>query len=189
MELGTELTGPIGAVQRAAVEALLRERNLPLRRRERLEMVKGAALGWTVAVIAVWCGRTEATVRRWLGAFRDGGVAALTDAPRAGRPRQADTAYLTALETAVEADPRGLGQGFDVWTSARLSAYLAETTGTRIAPGWLRVLLHRQRFANGRPKHSVAHLQDPAEVAACEKRLQAVGEKGEGGPRPLRTAL
>jgi len=182
MELGTDVTGAISPAQRATVEALLRERDLAPRERERLEMVKGAALGWDVTAIAVWCGRTEATVRRWLAAFRDGGVTALTDAPRAGRPRQADTAYLTALETAVETAPRGLGQGFDVWTSARLSAYLAETTGTRIAPGWLRVLLHRQRFASGRPKHSVAHLQDPDEVAACEERLRVVGEKGGGQP-------
>jgi transposase len=189
MELGTGLTGPIDPAQRATVEALLRERELAPRLRERLEMVKGAILGWEVATIAAWCGRTEATVRRWLGAFREGGVTALADAPRGGRPRQADPAYLAALEAAVEADPRGLGQGFDVWTSARLSAYLAETTGTRIAPGWLRVLLHRQRFANGRPKHSVAHLQDPDEVAACEERLRAVGEKGEGEPGALRVAL
>lgn len=189
MEVGTDLTGPIAPAQRAAVEARLRGRDLPPRARERLEMVKGAALGWDVPTIAAWCGRTEATVRRWLGAFRDGGVSALADALRAGRPRRADDAYLRALEAAVEAAPRARGQPFDVWTSARLSVYLAETTGTRIAPGWLRVLLHRQRFANGRPKHSVAHLQDADAVAACEERLRAVGEKDGGGPRALRTAL
>jgi transposase len=189
MELGTDVTGPIDLVQRATVEALLRERTLTPRMRERLEMVKGAALGWDLAAIAGWCGRTEGTVRRWLAAFHDGGVSALGDARRTGRPRQADDAYLTALEAAVDADPRALGQGFDVWTSARLSAYLAETTGVRIVPGWLRVLLHQQRFANGRPKHSVTHLQDPAEVAACEERLRVVGEKGGGEPRPVRTAF
>ena len=189
MELGSDVTGPIGPAQRAAVEALLGARELTPRVRERLEMVKGAALGWEVAAIAAWCGRTAATVRRWLGAFRAGGVAALGDAPRAGRPRQADAAYVAALEEAVAADPRALGQPFDVWTSARLSAHLAATTGTRIAPGWLRVLLHRRRFASGRPKPSVAHLQDPAEVAACAERLRAAGEKGEGGSRTLRAAL
>jgi transposase len=189
MDLGIDVTGPIGLAQRATIEALLREPTLPPRVRERLEMVKGAMLGWDLAAIAIWCGRTEATVRRWLAAYREGGVSALADAPRAGRPRQADDAYLTALEMAVDADPRALGQGFDVWTSARLSAYLAETTGTRIVPGWLRVLLHRQRFANGRPKHSVAHLQDDAEVAACEDRLHAVGEKGGSESRSVRTAF
>jgi transposase len=189
MVFGTDLPGPIDAAQRAAVEARLRERDLPPRERERLEMVKGAALGWDPAAIAAWCGRSEATVRRWLAAFRAGGLDALADAPRAGRPRRADDAYLTALEAAVEADPRALGQGFDVWTSTRLSAYLAEATGTRIAPGWLRVLLHRLRFAHGRPKHSVAHLQDPEEVAACEARLRAVGGKGACAPGPLRAAF
>ena len=189
MEDGDDLSGLVSPAQRAAVEAMLSTRDLAPRLRERLEMVKGAAAGWDVAVIAAWSGRTPRTVRRWLAAFRVGGIAALADAPHRGRPRRADATYLAALEAAVETDPRVLGQGFDVWTSARLSAYLAGTTGTRIAPGWLRVLLHRQRFANGRPKRSVAHLQDPVEVAACKERLRVVGEKGEGPPGDLRSAF
>jgi len=168
--------------ERAAVEAALRRRDLPPRLRERLEMVKGAALGHDAAAIAAWSGRTPATVRRWLAAFRAGGVAALADAPRAGRPPKADAAYLAALERAVETPPRALGLPFDAWTSARLSAHLAETAGARVAPGWLRVLLHRRDFACGRPKHTLRHLQDPAEVAACEVALAAAG--GKGGSQP-----
>jgi transposase len=189
MELGITVTGAIDAAQRAAIERHLRERGLTARERERVEMVKGAALGWDVGTIAAWGGRTPRTVRRWLAAFRVGGLAALSDAPRAGRPRRADAAYLRALETAVETDPRMLGQGVDVWTSARLSGYLAETTGVRLAPGWLRVLLHRQGFANGRPKHTVAHLQNRDEVAVCVQRLREVGEKGGAPARSVRTAL
>ncbi len=188
MEDGDDLSGPVSPAPRAAVEALLGTHGLAPRQRERLEMVKGAAAGWDVAAIAAWSGRTPRTGRRWLAAFRGGGIAALADAPHRGRPRRADAACLAALEAAVETDPRTLGQAFDVWTSARLGAYLAAATGTRSAPGWLRVLLHRQRFANGRPKHSVAHLQDPVEVAACEERLRVVGGKGEGRPGGLRSA-
>jgi transposase len=169
--------------ERAAVEAALRRRDLPARTRERLEMVKAAALGDDLARIAAWSGRAPATVRRWLAAFRAGGVAALADAPRAGRPPKADAAYLAALERAVETPPRDLGLPFDAWTSARLSAYLAETAGERVAPGWLRVLLHRRDFTCGRPKHTLAHLQDPAEVAACEEALAAAGGKGGGRAR------
>jgi len=168
----------VGEPGRAAVEAALRRRDLAPRHRERLEMVKAAALGDDLARIAGWSGRAPATVRRWLAAFRDGGVAALADAPRAGRPPKADAAYLAALEAAVETPPRDLGLPFDVWTSARLSAHLAEETGTRVAPGWLRVLLHRRDFACGRPKHALRHLQDPAEVAACADALAAAGGKG-----------
>jgi transposase len=181
MERGIDVTGPIGAGERVAVERRLAQRALAPRQRERLEMVKAAWLGEDVGTIARWSGRTPRTVRRWLAAFRDGGADALAGASIPGRPPKADAAYLAALETALEAPPRTLGLRFDVWTSGRLSAYLAAATGVRIAPGWLRVLLHRQRFACGRPKHTLAHLQDPEEVAACAVALQVAGGKGGGG--------
>jgi transposase len=171
----------VSAAERTRVEAALRRRDLPPRVRERLEMVKAAARGHDLAAIAAWSGRTPATVRRWLARFRDGGIAALADAPRPGRPAKADAAYLAALERAVESPPRELGLPFDVWTSARLSAYLAETTGATVAPGWVRALLARRRFRCGRVKHTLEHLRDPAEVAACEERLAAAGGKGGGG--------
>jgi transposase len=173
---------PVTAEQRAAVEAQLRRRDLAPRLRERLEMVKGAALGQDLATLARWSGRSPRRVQYWLGRFLAGGIAALADAPRPGRPPQADAAYLATLEATVDTPPPALGLPFDVWTSGRLSAYLAEVTGVRIAPGWLRALLARRRFACGRPKHSLRHLRDRAEVALCEAELAAVGEKGGGRP-------
>lgn len=175
--------------ERTAVEAALRRRDLTPRVRERLEMVKAAALGHDLTQIAAWSGRTPATVRHWLDRFRGGGIAALADAPRQGRPPKADAVYLAALAQAVATPPRTLGLPFDVWSSRRLSAYLAEQTGVRIAPGWLRVLLHQERFACGRPKHTLEHRQDADEVAACEDALRVAGEKGGGGPGTLRVAL
>ena len=189
MELGTAVTGPIASETQAAVDALLRQRDLSPRQRERLEMVKAAWMGSDVATIARWSGRTPRTVRRWLGVFRDGGVTALAGAPIPGRPPKADAAYLAALQQAVETPPRRLGLPFDVWTSARLSTYLVAQTGIRVAPGWLRVLLHRQRFACGRAKHTLTHLQDPTEVAACEDALRAAGGKGGGPSRAVRAAF
>jgi transposase len=174
---------------RVAVEAALRRRDLAPRVRERLEMVKGVALGQPLVDVARWSGHGERTVVRWVRAFVEGGITALADAPRSGRPARADAAYLTALERAVETPPRSLGLLFDVWTSPRLSAYLAETTSVRIAPGWVRALLARQRFRAGRPKHTLGHLQDPVARAVCEEVLQAVGEKGAGGRRRVRAAL
>ena len=178
----------VTAAQRVAVEGLLRQPALRPRLRERLEMVKAAGLGQDLATIVAWSGRSAETVRHWLGRFTTGGVAALADAPRPGRPAEAGAAYQQALATAVETPPPALGLPYDVWTSPRLSAYLAETTGVRISPGWLRTLLARRRFACGRPKHTLAHLQDPGEVAACEEALAAAGGKGGRGARPLRVA-
>src|SRR5215213_4648947 len=141
-----------------------------------------AALRRDLTAIARWSGRRPETVRRWLAAFRAEGLAGVGDAPRQGRPPKADARYLAALETAVATSPRSLGLPFDVWTSARLSAYLHQQSGVRIAPGWLRVLLKRQRFACGRPKHRLDHLQDPEEVAACEAALRVAGEKVQAEP-------
>lgn len=166
---------------RVAVAAQLRVRNLPPRVRERLEMVKATALGQDVAAIARWSGRSPRRVRHWLRRFLAGGMEALTDAPRSGRPPKADAADVQALETATDVAPPTLGLPFDVWTSARLSAYLAETTGVRVAPGWVRALLARQRLACGRPQHTLPHLQDPQEVAAWEAELAVAGDKGGRG--------
>jgi transposase len=174
---------------RGAVEAALRRRDLAPRVRERLEMVKGVALGHPLAEVAQWSGRTERTVERWLRVFVARGLGALADAPRSGRPARADAAYRAALAQALETPPPALGLLFDAWTSDRLSAYLAETTGVRIAPGWVRALLARQRYRTGRPKHTLGHLQDAAARTACEQELQAVGEKGGSGRRRVRAAL
>jgi transposase len=174
---------------RDVVEAALRRRDLTSRARERLEMVKGVALGYPLGEVVRWSGRAERTVVRWLSAFATGGVAAVTDAPRAGRPARADAAYVAALEQAADTPPPALGLPFDAWTSARLSAYLVETRGVQIAPGWIRALLARRRYRTGRPKHTLGHLQDPDARTACEQALQVVGEKGSSGRRRVRTAL
>ena len=164
--------------QRVVVEQRLARRDLSGRERERLEMVKAAAIGDEEEAIARWSGRTVRTVRRWLKQFRAEGPDALGDAPRTGRPAKADVAYRERLAEAVTTAPAALELPFDVWTSARLSAYLAEQTGVRLAPGWVRVLLNRQDFVSGRPKHTLDHLQDPADVARFVAEVTAAGGKG-----------
>jgi transposase len=164
--------------QRRTVEALLRRRDVPARQRERLEMVKAVSLGQDISAIAQWSGRSPRTVRHWLQRFAAGSAAAVVDAPRSGRPMVADAAYRQALDAALATTPAALGLPYDVWTSGRLSAYLAERTGVRIAPSWLRTLLKRHDYVHGRPKHTLKHLQDPVATAACAELLAAVEKKG-----------
>src|SRR5262249_55511605 len=152
--------------QRAEVEQQLRRTDLTRRVRERLEMVKAAALGDDVARIARWSGRSVETVEHGLARVAAGAVAALADAPRAGRPVQADAAYLAALEQALDPPPHALGRAFAVWTSQRLSAYREQQTGVHLSPGWLRAVLAARGWVCGRPKHPLTHLQQPAAVAA-----------------------
>ena len=165
--------------QHAAVEAMLHRRGLSPRVRERMEMVKAVGLGYGPEAIATWSGRSVRTVAYWLERFVTNGLASLVDAPRAGHPPRATPAYLAALEAAVSTPPRRLGLEFDAWTSERLSTYLAEQTSIHLSPGWLRVLLAQREWVSGRPKLSVRHLRDAAEVAACEAALEAA-EKNSG---------
>jgi transposase len=179
--------GPVrlSEAERMTIRTMLHQRELTPRVRERLEMVKAADQEQSLVSIAAWSGRSVETVRRWLTRFAEGGVDAVADAPRPGRPVKADSAYLDALEQAVETPPSTLGLPFDVWTSGRLRAYLLEQTGVAVSAGWLRALLARQRFAYGRPKHTLGHLQDPTAVRACEAELAQVGGKGSRRARAL----
>lgn len=163
------------------IERALRRRDLSPRQRERLEMVKAVGLGHKALEIARWSGRDAETVRHWIHRYAIGGIAALQDAPRSGRPARADAAYHQALEEAVTTPPPTLGLPFDVWTSGRLSAYLAATTGVQIAPSWMRTLLGRHDYVHGRPKHTLHHLQDRSLTAACADLLTAVKKKGGPG--------
>ena len=169
----------------AAVHVAVRRRDLVPRVRERLEMVNAAMLGHDLPTIARWSDRSEATVCHWLSRFLSGGIAALADAPRSGRPAKADATDQALLEQTVLTPPRDLGLPFDTWTSAQLSAYLAEQIRVRIAPGWLRVLGSRSRFVCGRPKHALEHLQDSDDVTRCEQELAQVGENGGRPARAL----
>jgi transposase len=179
----------LGEEQRQALERRLRRPDLTPRERERLEMIKAAALGQDLGAIEAWSGRTERTVRRWLGQYRRHGLEALADAPRSGRPVRATPAVLQALEAAVETPPAALGLAFDVWTSARLAAYLKQQTGVRLSAAWVRALLNRRDWVCGRPKHTLKHLQNAAAVAASRAELAAVGEKGTPRPGAPRAAL
>ena len=180
-----ELAVQVTAKQQTAIEELLHRQDLTPRVRERLEMVRAAAMEQDLAWIARWSGRSTRTVRFWLERFGEQGLEGLADAPRPGRPARADAAYRQALEAAMDTPPPMLDLPFDVWTSARLSAYLAKTTGVHIAPGWIRVLLHQADFVRGRPKHTLKHLQDPEAVIASRAELAAAEKNGGGRPEAV----
>src|SRR5260221_11302134 len=143
----TTTTLVITAEQRRAVEAEPRRTDVTRRVRARLDMVKAAARartaghgqsggacahGWTWSKRRRWAttwralpagagARVRPSRTGWrvlpLGVLRH---CTLPDAPRSGRPVQADTRYLAALETALETGPTALGLACDVWTSQRL---------------------------------------------------------------------
>ncbi len=123
--------------QHAELAARLRQATLVPRLRVRLQCVQLRDQGWTVPQIAEQLTVSEATVRRALRRVVAGGLDALADRPRTGRPPRLSDQDLGAVEELLrQAARRG-----QVWTMRQLAAWLAATRGVQISRGRLGALL------------------------------------------------
>jgi transposase len=126
--------------QQAELRARLRQATMAPRLRVRLQCVQLRDHGQTVAEIAEQLAVSQATVRRALRRVRTGGLDALADRPKAGRPPRVSDHDLDAVEELL----RQAAGGGQVWTMGQLAAWLACCRGVRISRGRLGALL-RQR--------------------------------------------
>ena len=122
----------------------------------RVEMVRHAALSRSIPAAAAGLGVHPQTVRRHLKAFLAGGVAALADEPRSGRPPKLTEAVLTALEARLDEDA---ASGARTWTLPQAAAWLAEEHGVAVNPAYLGEVLKRRDFRWKRTKRSSRHHQ------------------------------
>jgi transposase len=123
--------------QQAELRGRLRQATMAPRLRVRLHCVQLRDRGWTVPQIAEQLAVSEATVRRALRRVVAGGLDALADRPRAGRPPRLSDQDLGAVEELLRQATR---QG-QVWTMGQLAAWLAATRGVQISRGRLGALL------------------------------------------------
>ena len=146
VRLTTAQWGEVERAQRATV--------IEHRLWSRLEMVRHAALSRSIPAAAAGLGVHPQTVRRHVKAFLAGGVAALADAPRSGRPPKLTEAVLAALEARLDADA---ASGARTWTRPQLAAWLAEQHGVAVNPAYLGEVLKRRDFRWKRTKRSSRH--------------------------------
>jgi len=126
--------------QHAELGARLRQATMAPRLRVRLQCVQLRDQGQTVPQVAEQLAVSQATVRRVLRRVLAGGLDALADRPRAGRPPRLGDHDLGAVEELLRQAAR---QG-QVWTMGQLAAWLAATRGVQVSRGRLGALL-RQR--------------------------------------------
>jgi transposase len=120
------------AEEAATVETLARSRTAPVRRVERARIVWRASRGETPPAIAAALGLDAETVRRRIRRFNAGGLAALEDGHRSGRPATYSADEVAAAIAAALTSPRSLDLPFASWTLDRLAAYLHERKGIGI---------------------------------------------------------
>ena len=150
--LRVRLTAAQWAELKAAQQAKVIERRLWVR----LEMVRRAAWGNPIPVVAADLKVHPQTVRAQVKAFLAGGVAALADEPRSGRPPKLTEAVLTALEARLDEDA---ATGTRTWTLPQVAAWLAEVHEVHVNAGYLGEVLKRRKFRWKRTKRSSRHQQ------------------------------
>lgn len=125
----------------------------------------------TIAAIARTVGCSPETVKRIRKLYRLGGRDALHPHKPPGRKTRATPRYLEALTKAVRTNPRTLGYGFSVWSSSRLAAHLAQTTGVAYSAAQLRRILKQQGYSFHRPKHTLKGKRDEGAYGKARRRL------------------
>ena len=155
--------------QRAELQKRSRQRVVPPRLRDRLEMVRLSDRGWTIPKIADHLDRHEYTVRKYIKAFLKDGFDALADRPIPGRSPTVTEEHLLALGKLLdESATKGI-----TWTSPQMVRWLWETFKVRISAGRLCALLAARDFRWKRTKSSVEHKRkDPALQARKKADLE-----------------
>lgn len=144
--------------QQAELRGRLRQATMAPRLRVRLRCVQLRDQGWTVPQIAEQLAVSEATVRRALRRVVAGGLDALADRPRAGRPPRLSDQDLGAVEELLRQAAR---QG-QVWTTGQLAAWLAATRGVQISRGRLGALLRQRGCRWTSPGRQAGRSRPPA---------------------------
>jgi transposase len=120
----------------------------------RIQAVLRVAEGFSVAEAARQVGVDRTSVHRWVRLYgRAHRIEDLADAPRTGRPREADDLDEELLAEVLAQDPRPLGYGATTWTVPLLATHLGEECGCPISERTLRRRLHEGHWRWKRPRY------------------------------------
>ena len=120
---------------------------------------------------------SKPTIYSWFARWQSGGVEALANQPKSGRPPKADDGYSLALVEVLETEPSEVGYGFMIWTVERLSAHLEKVTGIALSESRLRALIKRKGYRYRRPKYDLGHLQDKQAKSKAAEVLEELKKR------------
>jgi transposase len=149
----------------------------------RLKIIDLASRGHCIDELAELFDVSSRSVQHYLERYHRGGLAALPDAPRSGRPRKLPPEYDHGSESQATwqrlLDRRPstipeLGTPCHVWTLALLARYLDLFHHVRVAESTIYTVLSRSGFRRGRTKLTVTS-PDP-EYESKRQRIEALGK-------------
>jgi transposase len=141
------------------------------RTRDRLEMVRLSAAGWSVPQIATHLAICEKRVRHWIKVFLQHGFDALPDQPHPGQ----QSSLTPAMEEAIRQELRRTNQ---TWSARQIADWVAAHHGVRLTPEYLAERLKRARIAYKRTGRSLKHKQNPDTVADKQAEMEGHEKRG-----------
>jgi len=90
------------------------------------------AAGHSCQDVAALFGEDDTTVQRWVHRFEQGGLTALREGERPGRPRSLDAAQWQELQADLRRSPREFGLTADTWNGSTLSRHLQSRFGVQL---------------------------------------------------------
>ncbi|GGT84948.1 helix-turn-helix domain-containing protein [Streptomyces violascens] len=154
--------------QHGELHALLARRDLTRYSRQRAECIRLLDRGKAAPEVADLLECNVVTVRAAVHRFNGGGIGALPDAPRPGRPAR----VLGGVDRAALADllDRSAAAGI-AWTVPALRDWLRGQRGVEISADWLWELLLRDGFRWKQTRGSLRHQADPVLQQAAKAQL------------------
>jgi transposase len=172
----------LSPAQRRELAAALRAAP-DVRRYKRMKLVQLSARGYTVEHLASLFDLHQQRVRACLHRYVSGGLSALPDAPRSGRPPKLPAEYRggeasrPAWQRVLDRRPSTIPEletPSHVWTLALLARYLRVFHQVEVAESTVYLALIRAGFRRGRTKLTVTSPDPDYEVKRL--RIEALGK-------------
>lgn len=153
------------------------KKHTDLRVRTRARIIRMLHLGHKRVEISQMLSISTGQVHYWHKRWQDAGLPGLGDQPRSGRPKVTTDEYNRKLEEVLETDPKELGFAFNVWTKAKLLAYMHQVTGVMVHENTLSNRLKKLGYRYLRPKHDLTSLQDKEAKERAQETIDALKKK------------
>jgi transposase len=125
--------------------------------------------GKAPAEVAIKVGAPRQTVYRWLDVLNEGGIDALREMSKGGRPAQLDSTQHDRLRQILLAGPQAAGFGTELWTLKRVRATIQREFGVQYSEVHVWRLLGKLGFSSQKPEKR-AKERDEAAIERWKRR-------------------
>ena len=146
--------------------------------RDRCRAILWSSDGVRCSEIAQRLSVDPTTVARWIKDYRRFGFDGLKLGKHPGRPPKIDKDAKASLRHALSHHPRDLGYSLATWTLRALQDHLRKTVHVQVNIETVRQALKKLGYRHKRPKLSLKHKQNPAEVKRARRERDAALKKG-----------